>query len=471
MEVNQFKVIPVTNHRYRLKYHFSAPSGWMNDPNGLAYFKGFYHVFYQYYPYDSSWGPMHWGHARSKDLLHWENLPVALVPGDIEDEDGCFSGSAIVKDNKLFLIYTGHHYYDKNDQDNFWQNQNIAISEDGIHFKKYEKNPVISNPPSDNTQHFRDPKVWEHDGIYYLIVGSQNSEKLGRILLYKSKDLLNWQYNGVVTVAKNIKNDGFMWECPDLFRLNGRDILLFSPQGIERQKNRFLNLYQTGYFIGKFNYLNSQLKHGSFEELDKGHDFYATQTFIAPDGRRILFGWMDMWEASMPEKRDGWAGALTLPRELILHDSKIYMLPVSETKSLRRKKVLDQSLSVSDTKLDLSNTKHLEINLQANFEEWLGSYFEVYLKTTDDKEMSLTFNTKTCLLTLFRSGPDPYRYGKTLQNKKIKIRIFIDTSSVEFFINDGEVVFSERFYYEGKMNIYLCANEQITVNSQIYDLK
>lgn len=131
----------VTNQRYRLNYHLMAKSGWINDPNGLSYFKGYYHIFYQYYPYDSEWGPMHWGHARSKDLVHWETLPVALTPG--ESEDGCFSGSAIEYDGKLWLIYTGHHYTDPTDQEQFYEDQNLAYSTDGIHFTKYEGNPVL----------------------------------------------------------------------------------------------------------------------------------------------------------------------------------------------------------------------------------------------------------------------------------------------------------------------------------------
>jgi len=162
--------IKLTNSGYRLGYHIAAPAGWINDPNGFCFFKGYYHIFYQYHPYSASWGPMHWGHARSQDLIHWENLPTALTPGDPEDKDGCFSGSAIVKDDRLYLIYTGHHYYPgDNDPEHFWQNQNMACSDDGITFTKYKHNPIIALPPKDNTQHFRDPKVWQIGRNYYLL--------------------------------------------------------------------------------------------------------------------------------------------------------------------------------------------------------------------------------------------------------------------------------------------------------------
>lgn len=166
----------VKNERYRQKYHIMPPQGWMNDPNGLCFFKGYYHVFFQYHPASAEWGPMHWGHVRSLDLVHWENCPIALTPGDSEDKDGCFSGSAVVKDDKLYLIYTGHNYLTGTKKQEVWENQNIAISEDGLRFQKYVKNPVITTPPSDNSTDFRDPKVWFEDGLWYMVLGSQSKK-------------------------------------------------------------------------------------------------------------------------------------------------------------------------------------------------------------------------------------------------------------------------------------------------------
>ena len=226
-KVDESKTIKVTNQRYRQQFHISTPGGWLNDPNGLCYFKGYYHVFYQFHPYSAEWGPMHWGHVRSRDLVHWEQLPVALVPGDPEDTGGCFSGSAIVKDGRLYLIYTGHHYFDDGDQDHFWENQNLAYSDDGIHFTKSKHNPIIT-APADNTQHFRDPKVWQKDGYYWLILGSQATDGLGRALLYRSTNLILWENQGPIAKAKVADSEGFMWESPDFFRDNDTDILLYS---------------------------------------------------------------------------------------------------------------------------------------------------------------------------------------------------------------------------------------------------
>ena len=320
----------VNNDRYRLGYHVMAKAGWINDPNGFSYFKGYYHIFYQYYPYGSDWGPMHWGHARSKDLVHWETLPIALEP---TIEDGCFSGSAVEYDGKLWLIYTGHHYTDPNDQEQFYEDQNLAYSTDGIHFTKYEGNPVLTTP-SGNTKHFRDPKVWQDGDTFYMVLGSQGEDGLGRALLYQSHNLIDWKELPILDKASNLEDEGYMWECPDFFRLNGEDILLMSPQGLEPKGDKYRNLNQTGYLMGQLKE-DFTLSRSSFIEIDNGHDFYATQTLLTPDGRRVMIAWMNAWDSPMYEKADGWAGALTLPRDLVIRHGKIYHLPIKELKSLR----------------------------------------------------------------------------------------------------------------------------------------
>jgi len=150
----------------RMKYHFEPQSGWMNDPNGLVYFRGQYHAFFQHNPYDTKWGPMHWGHAVSDDLLTWKELPIALTPDmPYENGGGCFSGSAVVKDDLLYLFYTSV-------SKEFGQTQSLATSADGIHFQKYEQNPIIRSFPPDGSKEFRDPKVTLINGIYYMVVGS-----------------------------------------------------------------------------------------------------------------------------------------------------------------------------------------------------------------------------------------------------------------------------------------------------------
>ena len=454
------QMIKLNNDRYRLGYHVSAPAGWINDPNGFCYYKGYYHIFYQYHPYSADWGPMHWGHARSKDLVHWESLPIALAPDTKADEDGCFSGSAIVKDDVLYLIYTGHHYYDDGDPDHFWQNQNLAYSTDGINFTKYENNPIIASAPEDNTHHFRDPKVWEKDGKYYMILGSQGKDGVGRAITYRSDDLKDWQYLGEIAKANGLTTEGFMWECPDFFELAGKDILLLSPQGIEAQGQKYLNLFQTGYFVGNFDYSTNTFEHGGFTELDHGHDFYATQTTLAPDGRRLVFGWMDMWESRFPEKADGWAGALTLLRELEIKDDQLYMRPVKEAVQLRTAEISAWNKQVTEKTLLCENEHQAEIDLTLTTDQAFELAF-----TDQDKQVKLTFDQATHTFTLLNGDA---RYASIKPNSELKLQIFIDTSSLEIFINDGEAVFTERFYFDNAPQVWLTAKAQCL--TQVYHL-
>lgn len=454
------QMIKLSNDRYRLGYHVSAPAGWINDPNGFCYYKGYYHIFYQYHPYSADWGPMHWGHSRSKDLVHWESLPIALAPDTKADEDGCFSGSAIVKDDVLYLIYTGHHYYDDGDPDHFWQNQNLAYSTDGINFTKYENNPIIASAPEDNTHHFRDPKVWEKDGKYYMILGSQGKDGVGRAITYRSDDLKDWQYLGEIAKANGLTTEGFMWECPDFFELADKDILLLSPQGIEAQGQKYLNLFQTGYFVGNFDYSTNTFEHGGFTELDHGHDFYATQTTLAPDGRRLVFGWMDMWESKFPEKADGWAGALTLLRELELKDDQLYMRPVKEAVQLRTAEISAWNKQVTEKTLLCENEHQAEIDLTLTTDQAFELAF-----TDQDKQVKLTFDQATHTFTLLNGDA---RYASIKPNSELKLQIFIDTSSLEIFINDGEAVFTERFYFDNAPQVWLTAKAQCL--TQVYHL-
>ena len=171
----------LVNTQYKPEEHFTAEIGWINDPNGFVYFRGEYHLFYQFYPYDSAWGPMHWGHAKSKDLIHWEHLPVALAPDQDYDRSGCFSGSAIVKDDRLWIMYTGHI----DEEGSIRQLQNIAYSDDGIHFTKILENPVLTGadlPEELIVSEFRDPKLFEKDGRYYSVVASKHKDNVGCVV-------------------------------------------------------------------------------------------------------------------------------------------------------------------------------------------------------------------------------------------------------------------------------------------------
>ena len=443
------------DNTYRQKYHIMPPIGWMNDPNGFSYYNGEYHLFYQYNPYSSQWGPMHWKHIKSKDLVNWKDLDIAIAPDEEYDVSGCFSGSAIEKDGKM---YTGHQ--DPGGFENLRQVQCIAVSEDGINFTKYENNPVIDStklPKEAIIQDFRDPKVYKKGDKYYSVIGSRNLDDSGQILLYSSDDLLNWNYEGNILQSNN--EFAKMWECPDLFELDNKDILIMSPQFLEPRGNKYWNLHSSSYMIGNLDYKNNKYNLEKVEEIDYGFDFYAPQTLIDNKGRRIMIAWMQMWDRKFPTNELGhnWAGCMTIPRELKLVDDKLYQLPVEELKVLRKNEVSYKDINIKDNK-SLEGIKGQCIELELEVDMKNSNEFEILLMKGNNQETSIKYNKIDELLVFDRSkngkalggGEKEVRtYRQTEANlidNKLKLNIFIDRMSVEIFINDGIKTMSSTVY-------------------------
>ncbi|MCM8711217.1 glycoside hydrolase family 32 protein [Clostridium sp. SYSU_GA19001] len=449
------------NNEYRLNYHVMAEIGWINDPNGFVYYNGEYHLFYQYYPYDSAWGPMHWGHVKSKDLVKWECLPVALAPDMYYDADGCFSGSAIEKDGKLYLMYTGHTNPDVDNPENIRQIQNIAVSEDGIEFKKVKHNPVISTrdlPENALPQDFRDPKVFKRGEEYYVVIGSRHQEGDGQLLLYKSKDLLNWAYVGVLARSEN--NIGKMWECPDLFQMGEHDVLVISPQFLERDGDKYCNLYSSVYILGNCDFKNCKFDFNTIDEIDSGFDFYAPQTLVDNKGRRILIAWMQMWERNVPthDKGHKWAGAMTLPRELKIFKGKLYQYPVEEMKNYRANHVSYKAVIVKGT-LALEKIEGQSIELELEIDSLKANKFGLKVLKDEENQTVMYYDRQEGKFIFDRSNSgeilrgsesedikDVRRVKVSLLENKLKLRIFIDRISVEVFIQEGERVITSTVY-------------------------
>ena len=446
------------DNTYRQKYHIMPPIGWMNDPNGFSYYNGEYHLFYQYNPYSSMWGSIHWAHVKSKDLVNWEYLDIAIAPDEAYDISGCFSGSAIEKDGKLYLMYTGNQ--DPDGFENLRQVQCIAVSEDGINFTKYENNPVIDStklPKEAIIQDFRDPKVYKKGDKYYSVIGSRNLDDSGQILLYSSDDLLNWNYEGNILQSNN--EFAKMWECPDLFELDNKDILIMSPQFLEPRGNKYWNLHSSSYMIGNLDYKNNKYNLEKVEEIDYGFDFYAPQTLIDNKGRRIMIAWMQMWDRKFPTNELGhnWAGCMTIPRELKLVDDKLYQLPVEELKVLRKNEVSYKYINIKDNK-SLEGIKGQCIELELEVDMKNSNEFEILLMKGNNQETSIKYNKIDELLVFDRSkngkalggGEKEVRtYRQTEANlidNKLKLNIFIDRMSVEIFINDGIKTMSSTVY-------------------------
>lgn len=301
----------------RFQYHFEPQRGWMNDPNGLCYFKGQYHAFFQHNPYAPKWDTMHWGHAVSKDLIHWTETDIALYPDrEYEDKGGCYSGSAMEKDGKLHLFYTGVSH-------RLGQAQAMAYSEEGLHFVKYEGNPVIPHAPfiaeGSVTKDFRDPKVIDAFGRYYMVCGTCR-DGVGQVLLYVSENLTEWKYLGVAYESDKF---GGTLECPDLYPLGDRWVLMFSAMKP--------TVAATVFVVGDFDGKCFTPERETYSEF--GRDFYAPQTLLAPDGRRMMIGWYYHWGKPLTEGNEV-AGALSIPRELSLVDGHVVNLPVCEAAHL-----------------------------------------------------------------------------------------------------------------------------------------
>ncbi|OCG27841.1 glycosyl hydrolase family 32 [Gilliamella sp. wkB108] len=439
----------ITNKQYYPHFHLAPLSGWMNDPNGLIYFKGQYHVFYQHHPYDENWGPMHWGHAISDDLVTWRRLPIALAPDQPCDKSGCFSGSAVDNNGELSLIYTGHIWLEgQGKQEKIRQTQCLATSKDGIHFEK--QGTIIK--PNDGIMHFRDPKVWQQDGQWWMVVGQRDLDDIGQILLYRSDDLRSWTLDHVL--ISNIDPNVYMLECPDFFPLGDKWVLMFSPQGMQAKGYQYRNLYQSGYIVGNWQPGQQFSIIKPFQEMDFGHDFYAPQSFLAADGRRIMFAWMDMWESIMPSKKDKWMGSLTLPRELILdRNNKVRNRPIKELEMLREK---PKSLTDIVVKDQLKNTDiesiSCELEVEIDLSQSNAERFGLQLSATKDgKQATLLYvdlQSNRLVLDRSLSGLElkGYRTVPLPKTKTLTLHIFVDASSVEVFVNRGLYSFSSRIY-------------------------
>ena len=444
------------NEAYRHKYHLMAPIGWINDPNGFVYFEGEYHLFYQFYPYDSTWGPMHWGHAKSKDLVQWEDMPVALAPTEEYEADGCFSGSAIEKDGKLYLMYTGH--YERNGIKK--EVQCMAVSEDGIHFEKYALNPVIDESHIAGVaaiEDFRDPKVFKKGKVYYSVIASKTADERGQILLFQSEDLLNWTFKSVLLEGE--VHQGIMWECPDLFHLDGKDVLIMSPIEMEKEGNAYENINSTVAFIGTVDWQTGKFQVDNYHEIDSGLDFYAPQTCIDSKNRRIMVAWMQMWSRTMPTNELGhlWAGAMTLPRELSIEQNRLIQKPIQSIYTyIQNEKIIEiDELTDADLLCEKMDSESSYLKFDATVQEAQQLTFEI--AKSENETILVMYDVIKEQLSVSRammgdtiSGSeiehlDQRKAHVPMKNSRLHLEFFRDTSSIEIFTG-GSVTMTMNFY-------------------------
>ena len=413
------------------KIHFKAPYCWINDPNGFIWYKGWYHLFYQCFPYSVHWGRMHWGHAVSKDLVNWEEKGIALFPSKTDDRSGCFSGSAIEYKDKMYIYYTGVNYTEEDPEninccinDTFTAAQLMITSEDGIKFDNITDKKTVIPPIEDkkigDKNHTRDPKVWRGKDAWYMVLGS-TVDKNGRLLFYKSSDLKTWQY------LNYCEKDGFgwMWECPDFFEIDRKGVTIFSPMGFFNDRNGYDSVAVC--MLSSFDENTGKMELSeNYQLFDYGIDLYAPQSTTDKDGNRVVIAWARMPEAVITEKGE-WCGMMCIPRIVDVKNNHVYIRPHTNVKNSFVTKLSAPKKSGYMLKTTLKNGESINV----------GGYV---IKRENDKittDRSKVFNIKGNY-RLIAETP--------VINDGYELEIYVDEHLVEVFINNGEYVISNVVY-------------------------
>ena len=414
----------------RQKLHLEPKKGWLNDPNGLSFFGGAYRVYFQYSP-DSPYGDGDkcWGYFEGRDLLDWKYMGAVIRPDIREDINGVYSGSGLVRGDKLYLFYTGNVKEDGDyDYITCGRGANVILvtTTDGRHMSGKRVLLRNSDYPEYCSCHVRDPKVWEENGSYRMVLGARTLEDKGCVLFYRSDDLLDWHFE------KSVGKDdlGYMWECPDVIRLGGRRFLSISPQGLPHGMYSHQNVYSAGYFA-----FDGEVPR-EFEEWDYGFDFYAPQSFTAPDGRTLLIGWMGIGDIPYknPTAELGWQHCLTIPRELSVgKNGRIIQRPFRELGRLKK-----------EPPVCIAQGENVTAKLPFCFAS-AACEDSFSLRLSDAVELRAENGVFSLKFPDERAGG-----GRDIRRVKIgecrSLEVIADMTSLEIFLNGGEKVMSTRFY-------------------------
>ncbi len=451
--------------QHRPQFHFSPPAKWMNDPNGLIYYKGEFHLFYQYYPDSTIWGPMHWGHAITKDLIHWEQLPIALYP----DANGCiFSGSAVIDENNtsgfaskdsenapMVAIFTYHNLDWERAGRLDRESQGIAYSLDkGRTWTKYAKNPVLKNKGDVD---FRDPKVFWHEATQRWIMPLAVGEQLE---IFNSPNLKDW--TKISEFGKHEGAHGGVWECPDLIELptsEGKKWILLQNMG----RGTVNGGSGTQYFVGQFD--GTTFKNDNAPDkalwLDYGADNYAGVTWAGnPDGRKIFIGWMSNWDDyAMKTPTSTWRSAMTVPRTLELKKTeegfRLFQNPVEEITALRTEKVVLKRKKIKKEWLVSASSVQKEVDFTFDLSQTTASEFGFYLSNSRGERLDIGYDktTQTVYIDRRKSGKIDFspkfaqrNTAPYLASNTLHLRALIDASSIELFLDDGKIAMTETFF-------------------------
>ena len=462
------------NNRWYPKFHIASNGGWINDPNGLCFYKGRWHVFYQLHPYGTQWGPMHWGHVSSTDMVNWKREPIMFAPSLEEEKDGVFSGSAVIGDDgKLRFYYTGHRW--ANGKDNTggdWQVQMLAEPDNDELTSATKRGMVIDCPTDKVNHHYRDPKVWKTGDTWYMTFGVSSAEKRGQMWLFSSDDMVKWTYEQVL--FEHPDPDVFMLECPDFFPIkdvegNEKWVIGFSAMGAQPSGFMNRNVNNAGYMIGTWTPGEQFKPETEFRLWDCGHNYYAPQSFN--DGKRqIVYGWMSPFVEPIPMQDDGWCGNLTLPREITLGaDGDLHTAPVAEMEGLREDTVdfgaID--LDVSGEKTIVDDAEAVEIEMTIDLANSTAERAGLRVHATEDGAYtSVAYDDQIGRVVVDRQanaqGDRGYRTAPLSEAElaagELKLRVYVDRGCVEVYVNDGRQVLSSYSYAsEGPRAIKLVA--------------
>ena len=441
----------------RPSLHFTPQKGWINDPNGLVFFKGQYHIFYQYNPYHDSWDSMHWGHAVSRDLIHWDELEPALVPDMPYDNDkngGCFSGSVVVQDNQLFLFYTGR----TEDETGIFETQNLAVSKDGRHFVKIEENPLINEVPEKGGRDFRDPKVFFAQGKWRMICGGstgriEHPESRGRIYLFSSTDLYHWTYSGILYEAE--PGEGRMFECPDAFCLD--DVWFLTPSPMY-EKDRATTLYLSG----QVDFDKCEFHKKISGTLDLGTHYYAAQTYPVLNGEIRSVAWLGGW-LWMPWIRDfgpkeGYRGILDVSRVWYLDDNRRLCAKVAD-KVKDEMKLFRRTLEKHWTGENIPpQSQPVMVELKGKL-PGDGELLCIDLYDTDRHTVTICFDYSKKEMTVnYNRADTASRYGiRTvsceMMEKETDIDILIDGNTFTLLWEHGLYRYTGKLYPQGNIGV------------------
>lgn len=440
---------------WRQAFHIQPPVGLLNDPNGLVQHKGTYHLCYQWHPFAPTHGLKLWAHLTSTDLVHWTEQPPALVPSHPYDRNGCYSGSALVQDGEVRLLYTGNVF----DEGSRRPHQNLATLHPDGQVTHHAGNPVVPPLPGFGGD-VRDPKVWTRDGHHWMVLGAKTPQGLGAALLLGSTDLVDWRLIGPMATAPDESGE-HMWECPDLIRMGERDVLVVSPMsdlGAEHAAQRHLD--RTTYSVGLLDLATGQFTGTDFRRVDAGPDFYAAQSFESEDGRVIMLAWMGMPDhdgqpelaVKHPTVAHGWVHCLTVPRELLLEGEDLLQRPVAELEALRGDPVRAADVRIEEgTSISVSGVGGAVIDLELVASCAPGGSLAVRVREgASGRPVRLILDpgagTATLDRTLLGTGEGGRRTGSFRAGTSVEARILLDHSSIEVFVDGGRLAMSARIY-------------------------